>query len=221
MDSIKIDETLLIPSGRHTLAPDEVEERQRERLLRAIVAAVAERGYKDATIADVVRVARTSRSAFYEHFANKQACFLEAYEQMTSAFIGASLQAAEPLPGWQEKLSAGIATYFEWMGEHPEVAVSTVVEVHSAGRQALEARSLVLRRWMRTLEGVAVLARRAGAGIDPPESAYAAIVLTAEAEVHEYARRGRVARVGERAAAVIALADSLYAAAEPRARAPR
>jgi len=211
MDSIKIDETLLIPSGRHTLAPDEVEERQRERLLRAIVAAVAERGYKDATIADVVRVARTSRSAFYEHFANKQACFLEAYEQMTSAFIGASLQAAEPLPGWQEKLSAGIATYFEWMGEHPEVAVSTVVEV----------RSLVLRRWMRTLEGVAVLARRAGAGIDPPESAYAAIVLTAEAEVHEYARRGRVARVGERAAAVIALADSLYAAAEPRARAPR
>ena len=75
MDSIKIDDALLIPTGRHTLPPDEVEERQRERLLRAIVACVAEKGYKDTTIADVVRVARTSRSAFYEHFANKQACF--------------------------------------------------------------------------------------------------------------------------------------------------
>jgi len=41
VESIKIDETLLIPTGRHTLAPDEVEERQKERLLRAIVACVA------------------------------------------------------------------------------------------------------------------------------------------------------------------------------------
>jgi AcrR family transcriptional regulator len=207
VDSIKIDETLLIPTGRHTLAPDEVEERQKQRLLRAIVACVAEKGYKDTTIADVVRVARTSRSAFYEHFANKQVCFLEAYEQMTAAFIQASLDAAGPLPGWREKLHAGISTYFEWMAAHPEVAISTV---HGVGREALEARSRALRLWMRTLEGVAVLARRSGASVEPPQAAYQAIVLTAEAEVHEYARGGRVKRVGERAAPVIELADSLY-----------
>jgi len=210
VESIKIDETLLIPTGRHTLAPDEVEERQKERLLRAIVACVAEKGYKDTTIADVVRVARTSRSAFYEHFANKQVCFLEAYEQMTAAFIQASLDAAGPLPGWREKLHAGISTYFDWMAAHPEVAISTVVEVHGAGREALEARSRALRLWMRTLEGVAVLARRSGASVEPPQAAYQAIVLTAEAEVHEYARGGRVKQVAERAAPVVELADSLY-----------
>ena len=35
-------------------------------------------------------------------------------------------------------------------------------------------------------------------------------MLTAEAQVHEYARRGRVKRVAERAAPVIELAESLY-----------
>jgi hypothetical protein len=138
---------------------------------------------------------------------------------MTSSFIGASLAAAAPLPDWDEKLRAGIATYFDWMAAHPEVAISTVVEVHGAGRQALEARARALKLWMRTLEGVAVLARRSGAGVEPPEATYEAIVLTAEAQVHEYARRGRVKRVAERAPEVIALAESLFAGSAPARRA--
>ena len=210
MESIKIDETLMIPPGRHTLPPDKVEERQRERLLRAMVACVGSKGYAETTIADVVAVARTSRTAFYENFAEKQECFLEAYRLMTAGFIGASLQAAEQVDGWLQKLDVGIGTYYEWMADHPEVAVSTVVEVHSAGRRALEARSAALGQWARTLKGVAVLARRAGADVQPPDAAYDAIVLTAEAHVHDYARRGCVERVPERAPEVQALARSLF-----------
>jgi AcrR family transcriptional regulator len=209
--TVKIDDELLIPAGRHTLTPDEVDQRQRERLLRAIVSCTSERGFSDTTIADVVRVARTSRSAFYEHFADKEECFLAAYGQMTAAFIEASLQAAAGVSGWQAKLDAGILTYFRFMAEHPEVAISTVVEIHSAGRRALEARSRALRDWMRTIEGLAVLARREGAElphVDPV--ACAAIVLAAEAYVHDYARRGRVESVGERAGAVQALARALF-----------
>jgi AcrR family transcriptional regulator len=219
VESIKIDETLMIPAGRHTLPPDKVGERQRERLLRAMVACVGREGYNETTIADVVSVARTSRTAFYEHFGDKQDCFLEAYRQMTGGFIGASLAAAEQVSGWREKLDAGIATYFEWMADHPEVAVSTVVEVHSAGRRALEARSVALEQWMRTLHGVAVLARRSGAEVDPGEIADAAIVLTAEAQVHDYARRGCVDRVTERSGDVQALAQSLFANGVSAARA--
>jgi AcrR family transcriptional regulator len=212
MENVKIDDELLIPAGRHTLSQKAVSDRQRERLLRAIVVCVSQRGYNDTTIADVVALARTSRSAFYEHFADKEQCFLEAYRQMTTAFIKASLQAAAELAGWQEKLDAGIATYFRFMAEHPEVAISTVVEVHGAGRAGLQERERALRQWVRTIEGVAVLARRAGAAIGQPgEASFAAIVLTAEAYVHEYARRGRLARVQEKAAPVQALAHTLFA----------
>ena len=33
------------------------------------------------TIADVVRVARVSKRTFYEHFADKEACFLALYAE--------------------------------------------------------------------------------------------------------------------------------------------
>jgi AcrR family transcriptional regulator len=212
VDTVKIDDQLLIPAGRHTLTPDEVGQRQRERLLRAMVICASERGYADTTIADVVRVARTSRSAFYEHFADKEDCFLAAYKQMTASFIKASLEAAGAVEGWQAKLDAGIATYFHFMAEHPEVAVSTVVEIHSAGRGALQARSRALKQWMGTIQGLPVLARREGVKLpELDEAGYAAIVLTAEAYVHDYARRGRVARVKEMTRAVQALAHSLLA----------
>jgi AcrR family transcriptional regulator len=217
MESVKIDDGLLIPQGRHTLAPSQVGERQRERLLRAIASCVGTNGYADTTIADIVRVARTSRSAFYEQFADKEGCFLEAYEQMTAGFINASLGAAERVADWREKLDAGISTYFEWMAARPVVAVSTVVEVHGAGRRALDARSRALRQWMRTLEGVAVLARRSGSEVAVEETACLAIVLTAEAQVHEYALRGHVERVTERTVDVCELAHSLFAAGSDRA----
>jgi AcrR family transcriptional regulator len=210
VDSVKIGDELLIPAGRHTLPPAEVRARQRERLLRAMGQCVSERGYVETTIADVVRVARTSRSVFYRHYSDKEQCFLETYRKMTKVRIRASLAAAEQESGWQDKLDAGIATYFRWMSEHPEVAVATVVEVHAAGRPALKVRSRALREWMRTIQGVAAMAREAGVAIELPEADCAAIVVAAEAYVHEYALRGRVQHVAEQASAIQALARTLF-----------
>lgn len=211
MNSVKIDDDLLIPAGRHTLPPQEVSGRQRERLLRAMASCTSELGYQRTTVGDVVRVARTSRSSFYEHFADKQQCFLEVYALMTAEFIAAALEAAASVESWQQKLERGIATYFEWMAEHPDVARSTIVEIHEAGREGLEARAKALEQWMRTIEGVATLARRAGAQLpELDEVAFVAIILTAEAYVHDYARRGCVDRVGEKAAAVQSLARVLF-----------
>jgi AcrR family transcriptional regulator len=211
VDSVKIDRDLLIPAGRHTLPPEEVSERQRERLLRAMASCASELGYQNTTVADVVRVAKTSRSAFYDHFADKQECFLEVYRRTTGAFINAALEAAAAVEPWQEKLEAGISTYFRWMAERPEVARNTIIEIHQAGGPGLIARSKALEQWMRTIEGVAILARRAGAQLpELDEVAFLAIILTAEAYVHDYARRGHVARVQEKAPAVIALARVLF-----------
>ena len=210
MDSVKISDELLIPAGRHTLLPDEVSARQRERLVRAMGQCVSEQGYAETTLADVVRVARTSRSAFYKHFADKEECFLETYRKMTEVRIGESLKAAGDAPGWHEKLDVGISTYFRWMAEHPEVAVTTVVEVHSAGRRALAARSAALNDWTRTLQGVAYLARKAGVPVEIDETKCSAIILTAEAYVHEYARQGRLEQVVEKTVAVQELSRTLF-----------
>jgi len=39
------------------------------------VAAVAEHGFGNLTIADIVRRAKVSRAAFYAHFTDKEDCF--------------------------------------------------------------------------------------------------------------------------------------------------
>src|SRR5215472_18473993 len=67
-----------LPRGRSRLPAPEVRASQRERLQRAVIAAVAESGYADVTVADIVRRARVSRVAFYAHFRGKEDCFLAA-----------------------------------------------------------------------------------------------------------------------------------------------
>src|SRR6201992_4490121 len=57
----------------------------RERLIAAMATSIEEKGYRDTTVADVVRIARTSRRNFYEHFADRQACFLALFDATNEA----------------------------------------------------------------------------------------------------------------------------------------
>src|SRR3954468_5397075 len=61
---------------------EEAERNQRERLFAALVATVDEKGYEATTVADLVKLSGVSRSAFYRHFDDKQACFVAAVETM-------------------------------------------------------------------------------------------------------------------------------------------
>src|SRR3954447_24667002 len=60
----------------------EAERNQRDRLFAAMVATVDEKGYEATTVADLVKLSGVSRSAFYKHFDDKQACFLAAVEEL-------------------------------------------------------------------------------------------------------------------------------------------
>jgi AcrR family transcriptional regulator len=59
---------------------EEVAKNQRERLFGAMVAAVATKGYEDTTVADVLELSGVSRSAFYEHFRDKEECFIATFD---------------------------------------------------------------------------------------------------------------------------------------------
>ena len=59
---------------------------QRRRMLAAMVAAVAEKGYVAVAVADVVSRARVSRATFYEQFTDKSDCFLAAFRACADSF---------------------------------------------------------------------------------------------------------------------------------------
>jgi AcrR family transcriptional regulator len=88
-----------LPKGRHGLTREQVADSQRTRLLRATVELVTERGFGQVTLSDLVGRAGVARSTFYEYFADKQQCFLEAYDYASDRVIEYVLADGPPSPG--------------------------------------------------------------------------------------------------------------------------
>jgi AcrR family transcriptional regulator len=145
-----------LPRGRGSLPREEVGRAQRDRLLRAMTAAVAELGYANVRIADVVDRARVSRQSFYEQFPDKEACFLAAHQRGIAMILERLAQSAEDLQSLDpsSQLRAGIRAYLSLAAAEPEFAHCMLIELPAIGPAGLHARlaahaqiALLLRDW--------------------------------------------------------------------------
>lgn len=112
---------------------------QRERLLRAVIAAVAATGFSEVTVADIVRGARVSKAAFYAHFADKEDCFLAATREGGHLMIGRVKSAARSLPpgtGAEAVLRASIAAFLDFLAREPAFARAFYIDMPAAGPRA-------------------------------------------------------------------------------------
>ena len=86
--------------GRHNLSREQVLRSQRERMLEAMIDTVAEQGYNATTIVEVARRAAVARKTFYEHFGDKETCFLAANDWLLERLANYATPAYErPGPG--------------------------------------------------------------------------------------------------------------------------
>ena len=133
-----------LPRGPHGLSRDDVTRSQRTRILAAITEAVAEKGYANTVVADVISRSGVSRATFYELFRSKDDCFRAAYEAhvelviefMTSGLEQLRASDASPLA----KLDGVLAAYLEALGAAPALARVFLVEVYAAGPECIEQR---------------------------------------------------------------------------------
>ena len=139
----------------------------RERLVLGMVAAVSERGYAATTITDVVRHARVSRRTFYEHFADKEACFLAAYDAVSDSVLAGIAGAAGEAETWEDRVLASVRAYLQALASEPAVARVFTVEILSAGAPALARRREVLRRFAAHIQSLVADAIAAGAPVRP------------------------------------------------------
>ena len=122
-----------LPAGRHGLPREFIAQNQRERIITALVDTVAERGYNATTVAHITKAASVSRRTFYEHFADKEACFLAAYE-MVAGHIRESMQvAAEAFEEWPQKVRAALGTMLRFLAAEPDLARVCMIEPVAAG----------------------------------------------------------------------------------------
>ena len=139
----------------------------RDRLVLGMVVAVAERGYAATTITDVVRHARVSRRTFYEHFADKEACFLAAYDAVSDSVLAGIAAAAGQADGWEDEILASVRAYLQALAAEPSVARVFTVDILSAGPAALARRREVLRRFAAHIQALVAEAIAAGAPARP------------------------------------------------------
>ncbi len=180
----------LLPAGRHALSRDEVAASQLARLVRAMAEAVAEKGYAATTVADVVARAGVSRKTFYEHFADKEACLLAAYDACAVVFEQRLVEAVGA-GDLRTQLRALVAAYFDGLAEEPAFARTFIVEVLAAGPAALERRAAIHERWARLLLALHEAARAADPSLPAVPLAVARAAIGAVNELGaEELRRG-------------------------------
>src|SRR6266700_7093106 len=128
-----------LPRGRSGLPTEEVRAAQRERLVRAVIAAVAQSGFHNVTVADIVRRARVSRAAFYAPFANKEECFLAATGEGRELMIARVVSATRALPdgaGDEDLLRASYRGFLTFLADEPAFAQVFYIHMPAAGPAA-------------------------------------------------------------------------------------
>ncbi|GAB1641929.1 TetR/AcrR family transcriptional regulator [Krasilnikovia sp. MM14-A1259] len=137
-----------LPRGRHDLPREFVARTQRDRLIDAMARTVAERGYAAAPLSDVCAAAGVSTRAFYEHFVDKEACFLATFELGVELLQDAAASAYAQPAAWPRRIHRGLDTVLRLLAAEPAFAALAVVEVLAAGAQARARRRVLLSSYV-------------------------------------------------------------------------
>jgi AcrR family transcriptional regulator len=123
-----------------------VDDAFRDRLLDGLAASIGERGYRDTTVADIVRHARTSKRTFYEQFPSKEECLIELLRRNNEDLIATIQAAVDPEADWQLQIRQAAVAYVDHIGSRPAITLSWIREAPALGavaqplhRQAMEA----------------------------------------------------------------------------------
>jgi AcrR family transcriptional regulator len=111
-------------------------ESRRQLILAAMIRVVGAKGYKDASVADVIEEAGTSRTTFYKHFDDKHQCFIAAYEMLVEQVFSEVVANCDGEAPWLSRMTDGLTTIVDRFAVDPALARTAVVEVAAAGADA-------------------------------------------------------------------------------------
>ena len=152
--------------------------RPRERLLESILLVSGELGYERATVKLVIERAGTSRATFYNHFEDKEDCFVEAYFEASEWLYERVLALARRQPTWRDGLRVGLAEFLEFCAHNPAIAKALFIEAHAVGGEALAQHDRLMERVSGAIDDVR---RETGPAQSPPAMTSAFMVGAIEA----------------------------------------
>ena len=176
-----------LPSGRHGLSREEVEASQRTRLLQAAVELGTERGFASLTLTDIVGRARVARSTFYEYFADKQQCFLEAFDYAAERVLERVLAIGPPPAGdFASPADAYVARLLELAVQEPGLVRLVATDADTLGPAAAERQRAIRGRIADGLVSLREFLRREEPKLTPISHVRALAIVGAITEVLQH-----------------------------------
>jgi AcrR family transcriptional regulator len=127
----------------------------RSRILAGLAAALERFSLAELYTDDIAREASVSKRTFYEHFANKEACFLTLYKE-NSARVLAALEeaAARPELSILERIERGTEAYLTFMQNQAPLMKRLYIDILKLGDEGMQAKRHVVQQFADLLVGM-------------------------------------------------------------------
>ena len=103
-------------------AAETTREAQHARLMDGLAASIREKGLAQTQVSDIVRHAHASRRTFYNHFEDKEACFVELMNALSDAFLEAVDRAIDREAPIATQVDQAVDTYLGLVTGDPALA---------------------------------------------------------------------------------------------------
>ena len=158
-------------------APDAGQGGFRQRLLDALEASIAEDGYAKTTVADVVRRARTSRRTFYEHFASKEACFVELLTAANRQQVDQIYAAVDTNAPWQHQVRQAVQAWIASGESRPALTLSWIRDVPALGAATRRLQRETMEAFIEMVQALGNTGELRAAGVGPVSRPRAIMLL--------------------------------------------
>jgi AcrR family transcriptional regulator len=149
----------------------------RRRLLDGLAESIATHGYRDTTVAHIVRRARTSRRTFYEHFAGKEACFIALLTRTTGELVGQISAAVDPGAAWSTQVRQAVEAWIASSESAPAITLSWIRDVPSLGAASRDLQRDVMESLVAMIQTLCDTDEWRSAGVGPVPRQLAIILL--------------------------------------------
>jgi AcrR family transcriptional regulator len=118
--------------------PREVSSHQLTRLRGALIEIAGEDGYGAVTVRRLTQRAGVSTRSFYEHFDDKDGCFLNTYEWLVRNAARGMMGSQKAGRDWRQRLRLGLWRFTRDLAAEPKAAHLLLLDAFAVGPPALE-----------------------------------------------------------------------------------
>jgi len=140
-----------LPSGRHDLPRQFIVQNQRERIVDATAAIVAEKGIAGLTIPEIARRASVSHQTFYEMYPTKHDAFLGAQKVGLHQALLVTVEAYNAhKDDWPKAVSACMRALLDYLASEPAHSHLNLVDTFAASPETIEIRDSMMHAFATT-----------------------------------------------------------------------